>query len=396
VRVARVQYESTADQAEWDGLAARLGGSFFHCHAHVMYQAAQGRAQPLFVRAYDRAGACVGVAAGVISSPRYWPFSRSCKTAAFGSLPATGGVGAPLEQEILAGVEPSLHRQGVFALEVHSYESPSSGPVLSCLQYEPASRGEFYLDLSRDVEELWARMKGMRRTNVRKANRLGVETRQETSLAALERLYGFVRESLQRRGVAWRAPEGQAELVKDLLLDPGRALLAVSYWDGEPINAALFGLFAGKAYYLSGGSSLVGNSKYGPAHLFWTAVETLKAGGFTSLNLGGVPLAADEPDSQGLFSFKQDFGADLVVQPAGRKVLAGFGSRLNGVLLRVKRSAATLRSAGAGRGDGADGRPHPRQGPTASHQEPHRRDERGDDHSTPTALAAESAPDEKP
>src|SRR5437660_1191188 len=84
-------------------------------------------------------------------------------------------------------------------------------------------------------------------------------------VAALGRLYGFVRESLQRRGVAWRAPEGQAELVKDLLLDPGRALLAVSYWDGEPINAALFGLFAGKAYYLSGGSSLVGNSKYGPA-----------------------------------------------------------------------------------------------------------------------------------
>src|SRR5438094_7983083 len=146
---------SAVDPHEWDELAASLGGSFFHCHAHATYESTRPNVKPCFVKAFDEEGKCVGVAAGTILSPRLWPFSWLCRVATFAALPATRERTAHVEHVILEGLEKELKRKGVFLIELGSADSPNSYRVLSGLSYPLSDRAEFYLDLNRPWPDSW-------------------------------------------------------------------------------------------------------------------------------------------------------------------------------------------------------------------------------------------------
>jgi len=202
--------------------------------------------------------------------------------------------------------------------------------VLQKLGYQLTRRdSEFYLDLSAPIDVIWNRLKDTRRQKIRKATRLCVDIRREESDNALALLYQFVGQSLERRNVAWRTGPDMVQRAKDYLLARQRSVLAVGYHDGQPINAALFGVFGGRAYYVNSGSSLEGYKYSGPVQLLWIMVEHFKAEGVATLNLGGAPKDGQAgANGQGLFSFKEDFGGEVVQQAAGFKVLSGLGKHL--------------------------------------------------------------------
>ena len=326
----KIECASTVDQRNWDELAERLGGCFSHCYAYGVYESFRSNVVPLFVKAFDQNRECIGIAVGSIESPKYWPFSRFCKSAVIGALPTTRDKSPDLERAIMVALEKELKLRGVFRIHVCSYDSPNSVAVLSSLSYDLHGRVEFYLDLNRPLEDIWKMLKGARRTHIRKATKLGVETRIENDLASLLRLYSFQAESLQRRGILFDPPRGQADAAKALLLDTGRAIVLVSYLGGAPVNAALFGRFGRKAYYLASGATVSGKQSCGPVHLLWTMIEKLKAAGGEVLNLGGVSVAlGDEGGVSGLYSFKQDFGATGISQPAGTKIISQMGAGLD-------------------------------------------------------------------
>ena len=85
----KIEYHSNVDQSEWDRLALSLGGSFFHCYAYATLETSREGVKPIFVKAFAQNGECVGIVVCIVSSPRLWPFSRFCKTAVVGALPAT-------------------------------------------------------------------------------------------------------------------------------------------------------------------------------------------------------------------------------------------------------------------------------------------------------------------
>jgi Acetyltransferase (GNAT) domain len=346
VGVITVRCEPSAEQAAWDERAASLGGSFFHCHAYALSESVRPGSTPLFVTALDRAGECVGVAVGSVSTPRHWPSSRFCKTAVFGALPATREDSPELQRSVLAAIEETLRREGVFSIHVHSYESPHAAAVLPALSYRLIGRCEFYLDLSRPIEDIWKAFRGSRRTDIRKARKLGVETKAEHTVEVLEELIKLQKGSYQRHGVDY-VTDGHYCAAKRMLIESGRTVLLASYRGGVMLNAALFGLFGGRAHYLNAGSSAEGNRRCGPSHLIWTMIEVLKARGYSSLDLGGVPLRPGEPeDENGLYNFKRDFGATAAVQPSGVKVLSHHGSWLHRgmrVLARVARRGRSCR-----------------------------------------------------
>src|SRR6266496_4154470 len=87
--IDKVTCDSVVDGREWDELATRLGGGFFHCYAYAAYESLRPHTQPLFVKAFDQQGDCIGIAIGNVMSPRFWPFNTVCRTAVFGALPAT-------------------------------------------------------------------------------------------------------------------------------------------------------------------------------------------------------------------------------------------------------------------------------------------------------------------
>jgi len=295
--------------------------------------------EPLFLNAFDESGECIGIVVCTVSSPRFWPFSSFCKTAVFGALPATKGRNAELELAMMNILERELRSRGVFQIRICSYESSNSLKVLSAFSCQLYDRVEFYIDLSRSPEDIWKMLKSARRNDIRRATKLAVESRLDNTMKGIQQLYSFQTESLNRRNISFDQLCTPAERLQTLLLDTHRAKLLVSYHDGVPVNAGLFGLFGGRAYYLAGGSSREGYKCCGPVHLLWTMIEMLKADGATTLNLGGVDGPADQERGvkDGLYSFKKDFGGTVIPQPGCFKTISLLGARLNSILTLCKR-----------------------------------------------------------
>jgi len=336
------------DAGEWDGLAASQGGGFFHCHAQTVYEAARLGTEPLFVRALDDGGRCVGVAAGTISTSRMWPLSRYCRYAMFhalpaavdGTRPAAAAQGTPAAaratplaaQALVTAIEEELRRSGAFAVRISSYDSPLSGQVLAALGYELEPKWEFDVDLAPNVETIWASFEGRRRTDIRKAEKLGVETRIENTPEAVRLAFEFHGRSMIRRGAEADGAGSEADLAARHLLATGCVDVLVSYRDGRAVNAALFGCFNRAAYYLVSGSSDEGNQSCGPVHLLWTAMKTYRERGCVRLNLGG---AAEHEAS--LHKFKSAFHPTITAEPGGTKKFPGLGASLDYVRRIMRR-----------------------------------------------------------
>jgi len=309
---------------QWDDLAAAVGAGYFQCHAEVVYYSVCAGAAPFFARVLDERGNGIGVVAAAVVRSNLWPFSQYCNWAMLPSLPVAADASAETERAILVALEEHLRHQGFFSVRIDSYDSVRSETVLSSLGYDLSSRSEFYIDLNPSLDDIWSKFKGHRRTDIRKAEKVGVQTRIENTNEGLERVMSFQAESMQRRDVMINQTPISIVDARQKQLESGNADIFVSYQGGTPINASLFGVFNNKPYYHVSGASDFGYRCCGPAHLIWTAIKIYKERGATCLNLG----AALE-DQTGLFRFKKDFGATVVSQPIGTKRISVTGSALH-------------------------------------------------------------------
>jgi len=331
----RIECASAVDAVEWDRLAVELGGSFFHSRAFALHEARHAHTRPLFVKVRDGAGRVMALAVATLGCPKLWPLSTYSRTATLGALPAPSIAG--IQRTVLSVLERELGGQGVYTIGVQAYDSEHSKDVLSSSSYSLVERVEFYLDLTPPLEEIAARLKGARRTDIRKAEKLGVETRLERGASSCAILRQMQASSMARRGIPSEGTEEHREdELRARLLEQDRAILLVSHHGGQAVNAAMFGVFGERAYYLYSGSSLEGNRCAGPVHLLWTAARILRERGVRTLNLGGVASPTDEK-MNGLLRFKQGFGAEMVSQPSGTKVLSVVGSTLATGFERAKR-----------------------------------------------------------
>lgn len=278
---------------------------------------------PLFITGRNDDGEIVAVAAGTIWRPRVLPLSRFCAMATLFALPQQVGGTLADGCALLAAIERRLRVEGVFSLRITSYDSPHSGDTLSEMRYQLSDRFEFRIDLTRSELEIWEDLKGERRTDIRKAERLGVVTRRSNTSEALGLLEGFVEQSMARRGISAQSYARTME-AEQRRLASGMIDVFVSYHEGIPVNAAMFACGGTHAYYHVSGASQHSLACRGPAHLIWTAIKYYREMGMTCLNLG-----ASLPGQEGLYRFKRDFGADVVPAPIGRKRISTVGSVLH-------------------------------------------------------------------
>jgi hypothetical protein len=331
-----IQGGFSASRDQWDGLVARLGGSFFHSHAYISYDSALPNTHPFFLRVHDSEGECVGIATGAWVSPRAWPWSRYCREVYLGSLPATGDSEPVSQGRVLEAIEEELARRGVFRLRVCSYNSPASEIILSSLGYEVEERYEFYLDLTGPVEKVWQNVRSERRTKIRKAVKCGLATKEENTLKGLKTLWGLHVEALSRRSIRTGDIPQQLDALKRFLIDTGKARLLINYLENQPASAIMFGVFGDQACTFLAGSTAAGNKVGAPAHVYWSMMELLCQEGVPRINIGGTIPKGTEAAKDGLFAFKKDFGATPVRQPAGSKVISKLGKRLSWARTMIK------------------------------------------------------------
>ena len=351
----RVTSTSQVNPQEWDALAVTLGGGYFHTHAEALCNAASGGGEPLFVKGLNQAGQCVGLLTGNLAMSRVWPFSRYCGYAMLQGLPATADGSEASQRAFMEALEAHLRDRGAFSIRVYSYDSPQSEQVLGGLGYRLTPRVEFLMDLTASVEELWSCLRGQRRTDIRKAEKLGVVTRVENTLEAYEQVYEFQAVSLRRHGVAKCEASEAVRRARLIRLQSGHIDVLVSYHEGKAVNASIFGTFNRRPYYLISGASELGYKVCGPAHLLWTAIRLYQDQGARCLNLGAALQGQD-----GVYKFKEGFGAQPASAPIGVKHISRIGSclhRLRSVVSRlgeIKRSENKTEGA-AVEGDGTRG-----------------------------------------
>jgi lipid II:glycine glycyltransferase (peptidoglycan interpeptide bridge formation enzyme) len=182
------------------------------------------------------------------------------------------------------------------------------------------------------------------RSSVRLAEKLGVDVRRsETpdSLHAFVILYGETQRRLARtKGVRGRQ-HSAAERVAALqeLTSHGAARLYLAFMDGEPLAGCLFGVFGAAAYYLESGAVERARTSGAVHFALVTAIRQFVAEGYTRINLGGAPAAAQNAESadHGLYQFKLGLGTREVACTSGTVPVRSFratGAALTRRLMR--------------------------------------------------------------
>ncbi len=251
------------------------------------------------------------------------------------------------ESVLRALVNGARERVDAVELNLNSFASPGKGTALTRLGFSRTARLEFRLDLRRTEEDLWAGRFFKRRTDIRKAEKSGVKIvalMGADGVATLRALQGESSARIVQRGgpdIRFDA-KGRANPVTTLL-GSGVGKPVGARHEGEIVSACLFTVFNETAYLTLAGHSRVGVKVQAPTYLLWKALCEFRSSGATHFNLGGCSADAVEKDSpeHGVYSYKRDFGGEILECVSGRKILRPATRRsmdlLRGVMHRVRR-----------------------------------------------------------
>lgn len=191
--------------------------------------------------------------------------------------------------------------------------------------------------------------------------RLGPE---ETMLAGFKPKHRYNVRLASRRGVTveaggdaselWRQGQGtehrqgislpRLELYQHRLDLLQRCRIYVARYHGEPVAAIMVAEFAGRAYYLFGGSSGRHRQLMPTYAVQWSAMRDAAAADCRDYDLWGIPPAADPAHAwYGLWQFKVGFGGELVEYcGAWDLVLSPLATRIEELAASARRAVRRL------------------------------------------------------
>jgi hypothetical protein len=345
-----LQVTEEVPPAEWDEEIRALGGSLYHTSAWSEFRAVDS-AQSLFFRWSDTAsGELVALAAGVRRPPRSSRRGRLASYALIESPPATRRAGLnfvdPLRRWATTGAgRPPLIEVQLGSFDARGEWAPGGPPGR-------LPRVEFLVG-TLDPDTAIMTMRKNIRSQIRRAERLGVEVREGTAwddLLVFARLYRqTAMRLLATKGVApnREQPETRAAALQ-ILARRGAARLYVAWFEGRPVAGCLFGVWDGAAYYLQNGADDRARTCGAVHHLLHHAIADFASQGYARVNLGGVPAEARDEASidHGLYHFKAGFGTEPIACLGGSLVLRPGRAR---ALAIARRQTAHLRALRARR-----------------------------------------------
>lgn len=341
-----VTWTGTAPE-NWDETVCRLGGSVFQSRRWAEYQQMTRQVEPVFMLARDAAGQDCGVAVALFKqSP--WPIAALIfRTLRLTAHPVVRDAAPGDVDGFMSLIERYARDLGCSRLIVESFMSGASLFAPAAHGYAETSRLEFHLDLTRDAESLWKGIGKDQRDKIKRLARDGIGIAEGTTRADLHGL-GRVREATQaKRSARGQGYDGNpnAKVYDDLfdyLVARGMGRLFLAKEADEVIAGLFFATFNGRAYSVFSGANDRGYRLGAQAGIFWTAVETFRAEGFTFLNRGGVPAAAQEEGhgQHGIYAFKKRLGATPHLCLSGEKVLSRARDRLTQLRDRVRDGAS--------------------------------------------------------
>jgi hypothetical protein len=302
---------------EWEKLVARLGGNPLHLpQIHLAQRAKKDFRYLVFRKGY----AAVACAPSLVTTPRLHRTRGKARILELPTAPALAKCPPATRQEIyrslIAGCR-DLDCQRLTIGHIWGDNLEDVAPLANCITTRVT---DFVVDLSPAWDDILARMHKGHRKNTRRAEKAGLTIRAETSPSALEQLRLVQLSSSERsasrgQGYAIRNPAYYRAL-HDRIYAPGLGEVLLA-WQGDACVGALAYLHAGtKGVTVRSGCTPAGYESYAMYRLQSELLKRARERGILTLNIGGVPTAAESADHplHGLYEFKLGFGG----QPAHR------------------------------------------------------------------------------
>jgi lipid II:glycine glycyltransferase (peptidoglycan interpeptide bridge formation enzyme) len=322
---------------EWSQWIEGFGGNIFHS-PEWGETLRSDYAAPLFFRGLDHDGQCVAIALGIERWSSRPVIGCLLKRLDFETFPAVMANDAVRASQMISRLIDFAKTEGYRGITVQSQYAGTHVAGLDEMGLAVKPRVEFIVDLTRSEGELWKQLSTHHQRKIKKAGQQGLvleECCRVEGMQELRRLQINSRDRRTERGEyfglqdeAYYSQMGQRYFERNL----GRLFLMRH--EGRAVSAAFISMYAGRAFYVLGGSDAEGFELNAPALLFWEAFRRCRELGCREFNLGGVPALAANPESlvHGLYRFKAGFG--------GRQV-----SRVSGALENIRSACSALAHA---------------------------------------------------
>lgn len=231
---------------------------------------------------------------------------------------------------LLNALRSAAHRRRAFCLKLEPdlFDDPELAARLGRLGLRPSPqtihpRSTIIIDLSREEDEILARMKPRSRYNIRLAARKGVVVRDGTS-SELSNFKSLLEETSRRKEFAIHSAEFYREAYS-LFVPSGHARFLLTTYKENILAGIMVFALGRKAWHLFGAScSIHRNLK--PNHLLqWEAIRWARAQGCATYDHFGIPdKVGQNPEHYiksppksfdgmwGVYHFKQSFGGRVV------------------------------------------------------------------------------------
>lgn len=329
---------TSVDAASWEGILRRLGSNVFHSSEWASYTSfAQPHAVPHYFSLNDSGGS-VCAALGFVSQSRV----RVLRSLWFDALPAVADSSDGVISEFLDMAECWARDSGIHVCSVGSYGYEQGIESLIRQEYALEKRFEFSITLAdRGIDDIWSRMDGRRRNNVKAAQKKGVrvgECSSEEGVETLRRLQAESSERIIQRGgekIARSYPSGEDPLL--ILIHRGVARLFIASLGDRPLSALLCSSYKGRIYCIAGGHAHEGLKYNSGTLLQWELIKRFKEEGAREFNLGGCKCESRDEKSpeHGVYVYKKYFGAECRECANGMKILRPISYSLVKTLARI-------------------------------------------------------------
>ncbi|MBX3421917.1 MAG: GNAT family N-acetyltransferase [Pirellulaceae bacterium] len=319
---------------EWDEFVRRHPkGSALHTGAMIRSHEATKKHIPYAIGALDSTGKlCALLVAVRVTTGAHAASTMATRSIQFAEPiyleEANGHLGVRL---LIAQHDAYMASRALFA-EVRPLFDVSAGqdPLVDC-GYQKLGYVNYELPLCSCEDELFRRLGGKRRNNVRSAQRKGVEVREQNTPQGIAEFYALVCASYARS----KLPVVDCSLFeaasKEFLAQHWRIYTA--YFEGRAVSSGCFLAFKNRVICWYAGTLRIPGV---PAMscLFWHAMRTFAAEGYEVFDLAG---GGWEGESYGPGQFKSKFGGQQTNFGRYRKVYSPWKMKVaNAIYQRVR------------------------------------------------------------
>jgi lipid II:glycine glycyltransferase (peptidoglycan interpeptide bridge formation enzyme) len=172
------------------------------------------------------------------------------------------------------------------------------------------------VNLPKDIEEMYARMKPKTRYNIRLAQKKGVQV-EYAGVEGLSRFMALMRQTAERDGFHAHAPDRYRAIVERFQGPTCSAFFAFATYDGKDLAANIMIDAEKNRTYLHGASANTDREVMAPYALHATLMEEAIKKGMEQYDFWGVaPEGADATHAwAGITRFKAGFGGERVHMP---------------------------------------------------------------------------------